>query len=110
MIATLIGSTTPATFSDGTLVIQDILDSIMPNMIPLALTGTMYWLVKKGVKTGWLLIICIVGGILLNVPGISGNRSHTAWRRLRRAQQWYSGAETVTMRICMYRGEVVSRE
>ena len=70
MIATLIGSTTPATFSDGTLVIQDILDSIMPNMIPLALTGVMYWLVKKGVKTGWLLIICIVGGILLNVLGI----------------------------------------
>lgn len=70
MIATLIGSTTPATFSDGTLVIQDILDSIMPNMIPLALTGIMYWLVKKGVKTGWLLIICIVGGILLNVLGI----------------------------------------
>ncbi len=30
----------------------------------------MYWLVKKGVKTGWLLIICIVGGILLNVLGI----------------------------------------
>ncbi len=70
MIATLIGSTTPATFSEGTLVIQDILDSIMPNMIPLALTGIMYWLVKKGVKTGWLLIICIVGGILLNVLGI----------------------------------------
>ena len=70
MIATLIGATTPATFSDGTLVIQDILDSIMPQMIPLALTGIMYALIKKGVKTGWLLVICIVGGIVLNVLGI----------------------------------------
>lgn len=70
MIATLIGATTPATFSEGTLVIQDILDSIMPQMIPLALTGIMYWLIKRGVKTGWLLIIAIVGGVLLSALGI----------------------------------------
>ncbi len=70
MIATLIGATTPATFSEGTLVIQDILDSMMPQMIPLALTGIMYWLIKKGVKTGWLLIIAIAGGIALSCLGI----------------------------------------
>lgn len=70
MVATLIGATTPATFSDGTLVIQDILDSIMPNMIPLALTGVMYWLIKRGVNTGWLLGIAIVGGIALSALGI----------------------------------------
>lgn len=70
MVATLIGATTPATFSDGTLVIQDILDSIMPNMIPLALTGVMYWLIKKGVNTGWLLGIAIVGGVALSALGI----------------------------------------
>ncbi|MBM6868265.1 PTS system mannose/fructose/sorbose family transporter subunit IID [Collinsella tanakaei] len=70
MIATLIGATTPATFSDGTLVIQDILDSIMPQMIPLALTGIMYWLIKRGVKTGWLLVIAIVGGVILSALGI----------------------------------------
>ena len=70
MIATLIGATTPATFSEGTLVIQDILDSIMPQMIPLALTGIMYWLIKRGVKTGWLLVIAIVGGIVLSTLGV----------------------------------------
>ena len=42
----------------------------MPQMIPLALTGIMYALIKKGVKTGWLLVICIAGGIALNVLGI----------------------------------------
>lgn len=70
MIATLIGATTPATFSEGAVVIQDILDSIMPNMIPLALTGAMYWLIKKGVNTGWLLVIAIVGGVALSALGI----------------------------------------
>ena len=70
MIATLIGATTPATFSDGTVVVQDILNSIMPNMIPLALTGIMYALIKKGVNTGGLLVIAIVGGIALSALGI----------------------------------------
>ena len=70
MIATLIGATTPATFSEGTVVVQDILDSIMPNMIPLALTGIMYALIKKGVNTGWLLVIAIVGGIALSALGV----------------------------------------
>lgn len=70
MIATLIGATTPATFSDGTVVVQDILNSIMPNMIPLALTGIMYALIKKGVNTGGLLVIAIVGGIALSALGV----------------------------------------
>ena len=60
----------PLTFSDGSLVIQDILDSMMPNMIPLALTGLMYWLIKKGVNTLALLAIAIVGGIALSALGI----------------------------------------
>lgn len=70
MIATVIGVTTPATFSEGTLVIQDILDSVMPQMIPLALTGVMYILIKRGVKSSWLLVIAIVSGIVLSVAGI----------------------------------------
>ena len=70
MIATLVGATTPAVFSDGTVVIQDILDSIMPQMIPLALTGLMYWLIKKNVGTGWLLVIAIVGGVILSALGV----------------------------------------
>ena len=70
MIATLIGATTPLQFADGTVVIQDILDSMMPQMISLGLTGLMYWLIKKNVNTGWLLVIAIVGGIALSAVGI----------------------------------------
>ena len=57
MIATLIGATTPLQFADGIVVIQDILDGMMPQMISLGLTGLMYWLIKKNVNTGWLLVI-----------------------------------------------------
>jgi PTS system mannose-specific IID component/fructoselysine and glucoselysine-specific PTS system IID component len=70
MVATLIGATAPATFAGGAVKIQKLLDSIMPQMIPLALTGAMYWLIKKNVKSGWILAICIFGGILLSVLGI----------------------------------------
>lgn len=70
MVATLIGITTPLTFSDGTLVLQDVLDGIVPMMLDLGAVMGMYWLVKHNVKTGWLLLICIVGGILVNALGI----------------------------------------
>ncbi len=70
MVATLIGATTPLTFSEGSVVIQDILDTILPNMIPLALTGAMYALIKRNVGSGWLLVISIFGGIALSVLGI----------------------------------------
>jgi PTS system mannose-specific IID component/fructoselysine and glucoselysine-specific PTS system IID component len=70
MVATLIGATAPATFASGAVKIQKLLDSIMPQMIPLALTGAMYWLIKKNVKSGWILAICIFGGILLSVLGV----------------------------------------
>ena len=70
MVATLIGITTPLTFSDGTLVLQDVLDDIVPMMLDLGAVMGMYWLVKHNVKTGWLLLICIVGGILVNALGI----------------------------------------
>ena len=67
---TLIGATTPLQFAEGTVVIQDILDGMMPQMISLGLTGLMYWLIKKNVNTGWLLVIAIVGGIALSAAGI----------------------------------------
>ncbi|SER52827.1 PTS system mannose/fructose/sorbose family transporter subunit IID [Parafannyhessea umbonata] len=70
MIATLIGATTPATFADGALVLQDVLDSIMPQMISLALTMAFYYLIKKNVKSGPLLLIAIIGGVALSALGV----------------------------------------
>lgn len=70
MVATLIGITTPLSFSDGTVVLQDILNGIVPMILDLAAVMGMYWLVKHNVKTSWLLLICIVGGIALSAFGI----------------------------------------
>ncbi|WPC41158.1 PTS system mannose/fructose/sorbose family transporter subunit IID [Clostridium sp. JS66] len=69
MMASMIGITTPIKFS-GKFVLQDVLNGIVPQIIPLGATFAMYWLLKKKVSTGWMLTICILGGILLNVLGI----------------------------------------
>ncbi|MDN6626936.1 MAG: PTS system mannose/fructose/sorbose family transporter subunit IID, partial [Pisciglobus halotolerans] len=69
MIASMIGLETPIHFGE-TFVLQDVLDDILPQMISLAATFIMYWLIKKKVSTGWLLTICIVGGVVFSVLGI----------------------------------------
>ena len=69
MMASMIGIVTPLTFNE-TLVLQDVLNGIVPKIIPLSLTLLLYWLIKKKVATGWILSICIFGGILLSTLGI----------------------------------------
>lgn len=70
MVASMVGVTTPIQFESTGLVLQDILDSIIPQMLSLAVTMGLYGLVKKRLKTTWLLLICIIGGIILNAFGI----------------------------------------
>ena len=70
MVATLIGITTPLTFSEGTVVLQDILNGIVPMVLDLGAVMGMYLLIKRNVKTTWMLAICILGGILLSAIGI----------------------------------------
>lgn len=70
MVASMVGVTTPLAFTDGTVVLQDIIDSILPKLLDLGIVMGLYALIKHKVKTGWLLLICIVGGIVLNAFGI----------------------------------------
>ena len=63
------GGTTIATTipnGDNPIVIQNILDGVLPKMIPLALTLLLYFLIKK---KGWTPVMCIV---LLLVLGLIG--------------------------------------
>ncbi len=69
MIASMIGITTPLRFGKA-FVLQDVLDNIMPQLIPLGLTFFMYWLLQKKVRTGLMLTICIAGDVLLSLCGI----------------------------------------
>lgn len=69
MIASMIGITTP--LHVGKLFnLQKTLDTIVPQILPLLTTLFMYWLIKKKVNNGWIISICIFGGILLSVLGI----------------------------------------
>ncbi|GEL15571.1 PTS system mannose/fructose/sorbose family transporter subunit IID [Pediococcus cellicola] len=69
MIASMIGITTPLAMGKA-FKLQKTLDTIFPQMIPLAVTFFMYWLLRKKVSTTWILVISIVGGIVLSVLGI----------------------------------------
>ncbi|ETP71635.1 phosphotransferase system, mannose/fructose/N-acetylgalactosamine-specific component IID [Lachnospiraceae bacterium JC7] len=70
MVASMIGLTTPITFSATGLVLQDILDTIIPGLLSLCAAMGLYFLVRKQIKSTYLLLICIVGGIVFNALGI----------------------------------------
>ena len=70
MVASMVGLTTPIAFESTGLVLQDILDSILPCVLNLAIVMGMYTLIKRKVGTGWLLLLCIIGGIAMNALGI----------------------------------------
>jgi fructoselysine and glucoselysine-specific PTS system IID component len=42
--------------SDSAVAVQGILDQIVPNALPLALTSLVFYFVKKNVKTTYLLL------------------------------------------------------
>lgn len=70
MVASMVGITTPVAFASTGLVLQDIVDGILPQALSLAITMAMYFLIRKRVSTGWLLLICIIGGIIINALGV----------------------------------------
>lgn len=69
MVASMISLTTPLHMGT-TFKLQSTLNTIMPKLIPISLTMFMYWLIQKKVNTGWILTVCIIGGILASVLGI----------------------------------------
>lgn len=72
MVATLLTVETPLIFemSEATVEVQSILDSIMPGMLPLAVTLVIFWMIRKGFKIAWLTIGVLVVGVLLSAVGI----------------------------------------
>jgi fructoselysine/glucoselysine PTS system EIID component len=66
MTATLMNITTPISFGTGGSVVslQNILDQIIPNVIPLTLTFLTFYFVKKNIKPTWLLLGLLLFGFL----------------------------------------------
>lgn len=66
MVSSMIGLTTPITFVSTGLVLQDVLNTILPCMLDLGVAVGLYALIKKNVSTTMLLVICIAAGIVFN--------------------------------------------
>ena len=66
MPATLMSIRTPIAISNGTspVTLQSILDQVVPDMIPLLLTFLVYFGVRRGIKTIWLLLGLLALGML----------------------------------------------
>ena len=54
----------------GTFVLQDVVDSIIPNLLPLLLSLAVYRQIMKGTKTNILIFVLIALGIVLTLLGI----------------------------------------
>ncbi|BBN99832.1 PTS system mannose/fructose/sorbose family transporter subunit IID [Sporolactobacillus terrae] len=72
MVATMLKISTPLKFNiNGAKVdIQSILNQILPNMLPLAVTLIIFWFLRKKFSITWLTIGIIVFGILVHWIGI----------------------------------------
>jgi PTS system mannose-specific IID component len=68
MVATMLSVSTPLKFNinGAKVVLQDILDQILPNMLPLLVTFAVYGLMKKKVSITKLTLGIIVAGILIH--------------------------------------------
>jgi fructoselysine/glucoselysine PTS system EIID component len=52
---------------DNAVALQEILDQIVPNIIPLAITFLVYFFIKKKIKTTWLLLGLLLLGFIGSV-------------------------------------------
>lgn len=65
--------TTPAAITIGKTVIkiqEDLLDKIMPGLLPLALTLLLYWLLSKGKSPIKIMIYIVIFGVILSLLGV----------------------------------------
>lgn len=71
LVGSLLNITTPLTIniSGAEVVIQNILDSILPNMLPLAFTFAVFTLIRRGVSITKLTLGTLVLGIVLSFIG-----------------------------------------
>ena len=72
LVGSLLNITTPLAlnFSGAEVIIQDILDSILPNMLPLLFTFLLFWLIRKQVSITKLTLATLGVGIILSFIGV----------------------------------------
>lgn len=72
MTGTMVEFTTPVVFNAGgtSLELQEVFNQILPQLLPLALTGFIFWQLKKNVKINYILIGLLAFGVLGKLIGI----------------------------------------
>lgn len=72
LMPTVVKANVALTFKQGDLKMTgtEILDQIMPGLIPAALVALVYWMLGKKVKPVWIILMIIVASILCAVFGI----------------------------------------
>lgn len=55
---------------DSAILIDDVINGIMPKMLPLLVTLLLYWLLRKGKKVNTILLWIIVASVVLCFLGI----------------------------------------
>src|SRR3954468_23918769 len=74
LVGTWLTITVPVTYTQGksTVKIEDMLDNIMPKLIPLLITLGVFWMVRRRVNAVALLIGLAIGGFVLGALGVLG--------------------------------------
>lgn len=74
MIASMVSITMPLKIGSGkdSMTLDDMFNNIIPGLLPLLFTGFIYYLVKKGVKAHWVLLLMVLIGIVGAYTGILG--------------------------------------
>src|SRR3954449_3011843 len=74
LVGTWLTITVPVTYTQGksTVKIEEMLDNIMPKLIPLLITLGVFWLVRRRVNAVALLIGLAIGGFALGALGVLG--------------------------------------
>ena len=75
LVATVVKANVTAAFTSGEITVsgQDILNQIMPCLVPAAFVGFIYWLLgRKKMSSTKAIILVMVLAILLHVVGILG--------------------------------------
>ncbi|GGP11082.1 PTS system mannose/fructose/sorbose family transporter subunit IID [Oceanobacillus neutriphilus] len=74
LAASLVKVMTPLSIDigEGTTTFQSVLDSLAPGLIPLGITLFVWWMLKRKVNTGWIIMAIFVLGIAGYYLGILG--------------------------------------
>ncbi|MFW5941707.1 MAG: PTS system mannose/fructose/sorbose family transporter subunit IID [Chloroflexota bacterium] len=73
LVGTWLNITTPLTYTsaEGAVVtVQEMLDGIMPGLLPLTVTLLIYWAIRKGVSITVIMLVMVVVAIVLGGLGI----------------------------------------